>query len=155
MTNEQDAGAVDETSAKPVRRRPNPWQWLLYAYGRKMPAELHEWVLWDVTARGWVFRHLARATAQIAPILVLGVIFLPGPPSLIVAMCAGGAAIGYIFSFAAIVESNEYRLVKAGYEQGTGEATRAARALTKQRATAAALRQRREQAATRRAHRAR
>lgn len=133
------------------RRRPNPWQWLRYAYGARLPEELSPWVLWDVTARGWWVRHLARATVQMAPLIILAALFLPGPAVIVVTTCVGGAIVGYIFSFAAIVEANEYRLVKAGYPQGTGEKVRAARAHHAQQASAAAHRARLQRSAERRA----
>lgn len=54
-----------------------------------------------------------------------------------VAMAAGGAVLAMIFSFAYIVETNEHRLVKAGYQAGTGRRIRAERAMKAQYAAAA------------------
>jgi len=60
--------------------RPNPWQWMWYAYGGGLPQRLREWVLHDLTCRTWVLRHLARTLAQWAPTLLL--MLLPGPSPL-------------------------------------------------------------------------
>jgi Family of unknown function (DUF5313) len=51
--------------------RPSPFRWLLYAVGRGLPPRNREWVLYDVTTRTWVLRHLLRATVQLAPVAVL------------------------------------------------------------------------------------
>lgn len=141
----------DAAATTPKRRRPNPWQWLRYAYGGSLPEDLSDWVLHDVTTRGWWIRHLLRATVQMSPLIILAAVFLPGPAMIVISTCVGGAIVGYIFSFAAIVEANEYRLVKAGYPQGTGEKVRAARAHRAQQASAAAHRARLQRSAQRRA----
>jgi len=36
--------------------RPNPWQWLRYAYGARLPDRYHDWVLRDATDDGWLWR---------------------------------------------------------------------------------------------------
>lgn len=119
--------------------RPTVLQWLRYAFGGSQSKR--EWVLRDTTGRAWVVRHLLRATVQFGPILILAA-FLPGPKVIIAAMVAGGAVIGYTYSIAYIIESNEHRLVKAGYPSGTGEAVRQARALADQQASARRHRER-------------
>ena len=47
-------------------RRPNPLQWLWYAYGGGLPERHASWVLHDTTTRTWWLRHLLRAVVQIA-----------------------------------------------------------------------------------------
>src|ERR1043165_8525472 len=49
-------------------QRPNPFQWLWYAVGGRLPARLGPWVLHDVTARTWVWRHAARGLVLLVPI---------------------------------------------------------------------------------------
>src|SRR5687767_11674981 len=46
------------------RRMPGPVRWLLYAYGRGLPAEYREWVLHDLTTRTWALRQLLRSLVQ-------------------------------------------------------------------------------------------
>jgi hypothetical protein len=130
--------------------RPSVWQWLRYAWGSGLPPAQRTWVLRDVTGRGWVLRHLARASVQILPLLILVGLFLPGPAMVIIPTCVGGAAIGYIYSVAYMIESTDYRLTKAGYPSGLAEQTREARAHAQQQATAQKHRDRMSRAATRR-----
>ncbi|GAA4542965.1 DUF5313 domain-containing protein [Pseudonocardia xishanensis] len=105
--------------------RPNPVRWVLYAWGAALPARHREWVLFDVTTRTWRLRHLARATAQLAPFAVLLYVFIPGQPWVRAMAVLGGLMIGYFYSCAYMAESAEHRSVKAGYPRGTAVAARA------------------------------
>ncbi len=117
--------------------RPNPFQWLWYAYGGGLPRRLAPWVLHDTTAPTWVVRHLVRAVTQIAPFVIAIIVFVPGPLWLRVMSATGGAIMGLIFSTAYLHETVEHRLVKAGYPPGTGVATRAERTRDRDEARAA------------------
>ena len=131
--------------------RPTIGQWLRYAYGAGLPEQLSDWVLNDTTSRGWAWRHLTRSLVQIAPVIVLVVVFVPGPPWIrLVAVIAGGA-MALLFSLAYMVESNDWRLTKAGYPPGLGEKIRQDRATQAQSRASA---ERRERAARRSARRA-
>ncbi|MEU6644225.1 DUF5313 family protein [Saccharomonospora sp. NPDC046836] len=107
------------------RRRPNPMQWLWYAAGGKLPGNLREWVLHDVTSKAWMWRHAARSTVLVAPLTAVWLL-LPGPLGLRLALCLMAALVGYFYSFAYMHESAEHRIVKHGYPHGTARATRAA-----------------------------
>jgi hypothetical protein len=137
-----------------ARTRPNAWQWLKYAFGAGLPEQYAEWVREDTTAPGWVQRHLLRTTVQIGPVLVLGVLLLPGPAMIVIPMVLGGALMGYIYSVAFMIQSNEHRLIKAGYPEGTGEALRQMRAHRAQADEAARYRARLERTAEKRKERA-
>jgi Family of unknown function (DUF5313) len=100
-------------------RRPGPLRWLAYAYGARLPVEYREWVLHDVTVRSWWLRHIARATTQLVPMLVLIFFLVPGPMWVRGAAVIGGAAIGYFYSLVYMQESAEHRVLKAGYPRGT------------------------------------
>jgi Family of unknown function (DUF5313) len=100
-------------------RRPGPLRWLAYAYGAGLPPEYREWVLHDVTARTWLLRHLVRAVAQLAPLLVVIYLLLPGEPWVRGFAALGGALIGLFYSMVYAVESAEHRTLKAGYPRGT------------------------------------
>jgi hypothetical protein len=118
-------------------RRPNPAQWLWYAYGGRLPRRYSPWVLHDTTSRTWVLRHVVRATVQIAPIVIAIIVFVPGPLWLRVTCALGGTIMSLIFSISYAHETAEHRLVKAGYPQGTGPAKRAERTADKDAAAAA------------------
>jgi hypothetical protein len=100
-------------------RRPGPFAWLAYAYGRGLPPENREWVLRDVTARTWVWRHLVRTTAQLLPIAVLLYVLIPGEAWVRACAVLGGLVLGYFYSIAYMFETTENRAVKAGYRRGT------------------------------------
>src|SRR5689334_19884627 len=61
-----------------MRRRPNPFQWLRYALGGRLPAELHEWVRHDLTDADWRWREILRVLVQCAlPVIVIIVLPIP------------------------------------------------------------------------------
>ena len=109
-------------------QRPNPWQWLRYAYGGGLPRELAPWVLADTTGRTWILRHLVRALVQLLPIAVLCLLVPPVPLAYRVSAAVGGILLGLIFSVAFMTETIEHRARKAGYPPGTAARLRAERA---------------------------
>ncbi|GAA4319976.1 hypothetical protein GCM10023162_26990 [Klenkia terrae] len=109
-----------------ARRRPNPVQWTWYALGGGLPRELADWVLADVTGRGWAWRHLLRALVQLAPVLVLCLVAVPVPLEYRLAACGGGVLLGLLFSAAYMTETSEHRAVKAGWPPGTTRRVREA-----------------------------
>lgn len=54
--------------------RPNPWQYIGYAYGRRLPDSMRDWVGNDLADRGAVRRHMIRWA--IPPLLVLAPFWL-------------------------------------------------------------------------------
>lgn len=106
------------------RRRPNPAQWVWYALGGRLPATYREWVLNDVTASTWVWRHAAHSSVLLAPLCVVWLL-LPGPLWIRLAMVLLAVIVGYFYSFVYIEESAEHRLAKHGYPHGTGKQIRA------------------------------
>ncbi len=118
------------TQHRPQRTagRPTPLQWLWYALGGRLPAELSPWVLADTTEPGWVWRHLSRTAVQLLPVLALCVLAVPVPLAYRLSAAVGGLLMGLMFSLAFIVETTEHRVVKAGYPVGTASRIRAERA---------------------------
>jgi hypothetical protein len=104
--------------------RPGPFHWLLYALGRGLPPEYHEWVLHDVTTRTWVLRHLLRAAVQLAPVAVLLYLLMPGSPWVRAGAVLGGLLLGFFYSLAYMYETTENRAMKAGYARGTAREVR-------------------------------
>ena len=109
-------------------RRPNPLQWLWYAYGGGLPRRLSPWVLADTTARTWVWRHLARALVQLLPLVLICLLAVPLPLGYRASAAVGGLLIGLIFSIAFMTETTEHRAAKAGYPAGTAGQVREERA---------------------------
>ena len=116
--------------------RPNPAQWLWYAFGGGLPPRYAPWVLHDTTTRTWWLRHIVRCLIQVAPFVIAIIVFVPGPLWLRVMCSLGGAIMGLIFSISYMHETAEHRLVKAGYPQGTGPRVRAERTSEKDAAAA-------------------
>ena len=109
------------------KQRPNPVQWVWYALGGGLPAELSPWVLADTTRRTWVWRHLARAVVQLLPLIAACLFLVPVPLVYRISAAAGGLFLGLLFSLAYMVETIEHRVAKAGYEPGTAARFRAER----------------------------
>lgn len=108
--------------------RPNPVQWVRYAFGGRLPDRYREWVLYDATTRTWLARFTARVLVEAAPWLVAGVLILTlvTPLQLHNALLALIPAIAFIlyFSITSADELCEARLVKHGYPPGTGKEVR-------------------------------
>jgi hypothetical protein len=109
-----------------TRRRPSPLQWVRYALGGGLPAELAPWVLYDTTTRTWVWRHLTRAVVQVLP-LVVACLLVPVQFGYRASAAGGGLALALMFSLAFMTETTEHRVAKAGYEAGIAAEVRANR----------------------------
>jgi hypothetical protein len=109
------------------RRRPNPVQWVWYAFGGGLPRTLAPWVLHDTTTRTWVLRHLARAVVQVLPVVVACLV-VPVPFGYRLAAAGGGLVLALMFSMAFMTETTEHRVAKAGFEPGTAARLREERA---------------------------
>jgi len=105
--------------------RPNPVQWVWYAFGGRLPQRCAEWVLHDCTCPTWALRHVARALTQMSPFCLL--ILLPGPFSIRLMSVALGLAVGLFYSVCFMGEMAEHRVIKHGYPPGIGRETRALR----------------------------
>ena len=108
--------------------RPNPAQWIWYAFGGGLPRSLSTWVLEDVTRHTWVYRHLARALVQLTPVIVLCLLLPPVDFGFRLSAAVGGLVIGLLFSVAYMTETTEHRAVKAGWPPGTTARLREERA---------------------------
>lgn len=103
--------------------RPNPYQWIRYAFGARLPDRYREWVLHDATCRTWLLRHAARLLVQVIPVvIVLLVLLLVLPGAWWVAPIALGLGVlvGTGFGLAVARESVEVRLGKQGYPADFG-----------------------------------
>ena len=121
----------DRTRSDPrieVRRRPNPREWLWYAFGGGLPPQLSQWVLRDTTGQNWWVRHIGRALLQMAPLIAAVVTFLPGPLDLRIYCAVLGFLTGLIWALSTMWSTTEHRLIKAGFTPGEAEQARAERA---------------------------
>jgi hypothetical protein len=108
------------------RTRPNPLQWVWYAFGGGLPRDLAPWVLADTTRRTWILRHVARAVVQMLPVVAI-CLAVPVPLAYRLSAAFGGLLIGLLFSIAFMTETIEHRTAKAGYPPGTAARLRAER----------------------------
>jgi uncharacterized protein DUF5313 len=105
------------------RRRPNPLQWIWYAFGGGLPRELAPWVLHDTTVPTWWLRHLLRAAVQVLPVVVACLV-VPVPLGIRLSVAGGGLVLALMFSTAFMTETTEHRVAKAGFPAGTAARTR-------------------------------
>lgn len=84
--------------------------------GGRLPAAYREWVLYDLTSRTWVFRHLARALVQQSVWLLL--LLLPIPLDLRVWMVTLAISVGVAFSLSFMEDASERRLIAHGFPVG-------------------------------------
>lgn len=108
--------------------RPDPFHWLLYAFGAGLPRRYSQWIFYDATAGTWLLRHLARSAVQILPFVVLLYFVVPGPSEVRLAAVLIGSAIGLFFALAFAWPAVGHRVVKAGYLEEDLEDARRARA---------------------------
>ncbi len=106
-------------------QRPNPVQWVGYAFGRGLPLELQEWVAEDLTGPHWVRRHFGRTLAQWSPSLAL--LLLPGPWALRLAL-PFLVLVGCLYVSASYLhETRAHRLRKHGIDHAEAEVADALR----------------------------
>ncbi|WP_016701206.1 DUF5313 family protein [Actinoalloteichus spitiensis] len=109
--------------------RPNPPQLLWYAFGGRLPERYREWVLADLTTRGWLWRYGVRAFVRLAPVaaLVAWVLWLVSGEPLVAAMSVSlGLIVGVYFSLSYAIEKADSRLVRYGYPPNHASAVRRA-----------------------------
>lgn len=93
--------------------RPGPGRWLLYAYGRRLPARYAQWVLRDLTCRTWFVRHLCRSVVQCLP---AGALWAFPAPLSIHLMMIGIVVFGMLFYGMAFAwETRDRRLYQHGF----------------------------------------
>jgi hypothetical protein len=105
-------------------RRPDPVHWLWYAVGGRLPRRYRTWVLHDLTCRTWIPRHFARALVQVAPVVGVLLLVVPGTLPIRIAAVTAGLLLGLLYSGAYMYEIVEHRVSQAGYEVGTAQAVR-------------------------------
>ncbi|MBT0567780.1 DUF5313 family protein [Williamsia sp. CHRR-6] len=89
------------------RRRPGVVEWIRYCFGRRLPDDLRDWVLRDLTGRNSYVRHLIRGMVPLTPMYAAFLLF-PGALWLRLAMVALALILALLFS-AAYMEQNRAR----------------------------------------------
>ena len=98
--------------------RPNPLQWISYAFGGRLGPLHSGWVLYDTTCRTRWLRQIVRAETQI--VLPAAVVLAAlGVSAIMWAGVGLGALLALWYSLAYIDQTGERRLVQHGYEPGT------------------------------------
>ena len=103
-------------------KRPNPAQWFWYAFGGTLPAHHRDWVLHDLTGRTRWLRQIARTTATMIPLAILGALTM-GTTWITWTALLGGLGIALIYALSYVDQSAEHRLTKHGFPYGTLQAT--------------------------------
>ena len=116
-------GAVSPRPERASSGRPNPAQWVWYAFGGRLPERCAEGVLHDVTCRTWALRHFARALTQLAPCCAV-VLLLPASWSIRLSALVLGLFVGLFYSVCLMGEACEHRSIKHGHPPGTARETR-------------------------------
>ncbi|MBD0324068.1 MAG: DUF5313 family protein [Aldersonia sp.] len=96
------------------KTRPNPLQWIGYAFGRTLPVGMRDWVARDLTGRNRFARHLIRGMVPFVPISALFVILLPGSLWLRFATVLLGVLLALFYSAAYMNQNREKRLRQHG-----------------------------------------
>ena len=119
------AGSGNDAARAPadpqVMVRPNPVQWIWYAFGGRLRPIHGGWVLHDVTCRTRWLRQAVRAVVQVAvpAVVVWAVLSGLGFGLVVLGGIACGVLLAVLYSLAYIDQNAERRLVKHGYEPET------------------------------------
>jgi membrane-associated phospholipid phosphatase len=103
-------------------RRPNPFQWVWYAWGGRLPQRYREWVLGDLTRPGWLLRHVLRALVYtitaLVPVLAIVIFVAHAHVWIALAAVPIGIIVGVYYSVSWAWESADAKLMRYGYPAG-------------------------------------
>ncbi|WP_159842643.1 DUF5313 family protein [Nocardia sp. CY41] len=95
------------------RRRPGPLQWIGYAFGRRLPDSMREWVRDDLTGRFAATRHVLRGMVPFTPLFAAFLLF-PGELWLRGAMILLALLLALFYTVAYMPMNRAHRLAKHG-----------------------------------------
>ncbi|MEV6325159.1 DUF5313 family protein [Nocardia sp. NPDC051787] len=95
------------------QRRPNPVQWIGYAFGRRLPDSMREWVRDDLTGRYAAIRHVVRGLVPFTPLFAAFLLF-PGELWLRGAMVLLALLLALFYTIAYMPMNRAHRLAKHG-----------------------------------------
>jgi hypothetical protein len=96
-----------------VVERPGLFRWLYYAYGGGLGKRYAQWVLHDLTSRGWLVRHVLRTLVQCLPAFLL--LLLPADAGTLFLMMVIVFFGALFMSVSYAHESRRHRLYKHGF----------------------------------------
>ncbi|GEE01734.1 hypothetical protein nbrc107696_21800 [Gordonia spumicola] len=94
--------------------RPNPLQWIAYAYGAKLPEAQHDWVRNDLTGRFATPRHLIRTQFCFSPIYLAFYFGFDGEWWIRALMVLLAATLAFVFSVSYKDQNRVRRLQQHG-----------------------------------------
>ncbi|MBH0776888.1 DUF5313 family protein [Nocardia bovistercoris] len=95
------------------RRRPTPWQWIGYAFGRRLPDSLRDWVREDLTGRYATARHIVRGLVPFTPLFAAFLLF-PGELWLRGSMILLAVLLALFYTAAFLPMNRAHRLTAHG-----------------------------------------
>ncbi|WP_028478483.1 DUF5313 family protein [Nocardia sp. CNY236] len=95
------------------KRRPNPVQWIGYAFGRRLPDSMRDWVRNDLTGRYAVARHVVRGLVPLSPLFVVAIL-IPGEVWLRAATTCLAVLLATFYTVAFMPMNRAHRLTKHG-----------------------------------------
>lgn len=98
------------------RSRPNPFQWLAYCAGRRLPDSMQNWVRHDLVGPWAVPRHLIRSMIPFTPIFVAFLVLFPGELWLRGAMILLSVLLALFYSVAYMEPNRARRLQQHGLD---------------------------------------
>lgn len=114
--------------ANMAAQRPNPFQWLRYTFGGRLPDRYRDWVLYDATSPTWLWRFAIRVVVESLPWLAVGAalffLFTPLPAGWVFATLGLALGLSLYYTLTSADELIEARLVKHGFPAGTGKSQR-------------------------------
>ncbi|MFI9504410.1 DUF5313 family protein [Nocardia sp. NPDC052566] len=96
-----------------TQRRPNPIQWLGYAFGRRLPDSMIDWVRNDLTGKHAYARHLIRGMVPFTPLFAAFLMF-PGALWLRGAMTLLALILALFYCAAYMSLNRPHRLAQHG-----------------------------------------
>ncbi len=107
--------------------RPDPFRWLLFQYGVRLPPRYRDWILHDATCPTWLPRVLLRTLVQLAPAFAVVLVVLlqfDGGWGIALGAVLLGVLVSLRLTLANAAESVDGRLVRYGFPPGHGTALR-------------------------------
>lgn len=94
--------------------RPNPFQWIGYVYGAKLPDSQRDWVANDLMGRTATLRHFVRSQVSFTPLYLILYFAFPGPVWIRALMVLLAASLAAIFALSYKDQNRVRRLQKHG-----------------------------------------
>lgn len=98
---------------KEVQQRPNPLQWVGYAFGRRLPDSMLDWIRNDLTGKYAYPRHLARGMVPFLPIFT-AFMFFPGALWIRASMVLLAGLLALFYCAAYMTLNRAHRLTQHG-----------------------------------------